>query len=116
MKPTGPSNMELRKLIVTLNKKKEPLWKRVSKELAKPTRQRRSVNLSRINTNTNDGETALIPGKVLGTGEITKKIKVAGWQFSSSAKEKIEKAGGKALSLSELAESYKKGFKVRIIG
>ena len=32
--------------------------------------------------------------KILGTGEITKKINVEGCQISASAKEKIEKAGG----------------------
>ncbi|MFH0846109.1 MAG: 50S ribosomal protein L15 [Patescibacteria group bacterium] len=33
--------------------------------------------------------------KILGTGEITKKLNVTGCQFSESAKVKIEKAGGK---------------------
>jgi len=32
--------------------------------------------------------------KVLGTGEITKKVKVSGCTISAAAKEKIEKAGG----------------------
>lgn len=32
--------------------------------------------------------------KILGTGEITKKINVEGCQISQSAKEKVEKAGG----------------------
>jgi large subunit ribosomal protein L15 len=35
--------------------------------------------------------------KVLGTGEITKPIEVHSDYFSASAKEKIEKAGGKAV-------------------
>ena len=34
--------------------------------------------------------------KVLGAGELTKKLTVKAAKFSSSAKEKIEKAGGKA--------------------
>ena len=34
--------------------------------------------------------------KVLGDGEITKKLNVTAAKFSKSAKEKIEKAGGKA--------------------
>lgn len=33
--------------------------------------------------------------KVLGTGEITKALEFSGVEFSASAKEKIEKAGGK---------------------
>jgi len=36
--------------------------------------------------------------KILGTGEIKKKLTVKGFKLSSSAKEKIEKAGGKVLS------------------
>ena len=34
--------------------------------------------------------------KVLGNGELTKKLTVNAAAFSASAKEKIEKAGGKA--------------------
>jgi len=37
--------------------------------------------------------------KVLGDGEITKKLKVEAHRFSASAKEKIEKAGGEVVIL-----------------
>ena len=37
--------------------------------------------------------------KVLGDGELTKKLTVSAHRFSASAKEKIEKAGGKATIL-----------------
>jgi len=40
------------------------------------------------------GETAV---KVLGDGEVTRALKVTAAKFSGSAKEKIEKAGGKAV-------------------
>ena len=35
--------------------------------------------------------------KLLGDGELTKKLKVSAHRFSESAKEKIEKAGGQAI-------------------
>ncbi len=35
--------------------------------------------------------------KILGTGEITKKLIISGCVFSASAKEKLEKAGGQVL-------------------
>lgn len=38
--------------------------------------------------------------KVLGDGEITKAVTVKAHRFSASAKEKIEKAGGKAIAIS----------------
>ena len=37
--------------------------------------------------------------KLLGDGELTKKLKVSAHRFSESAKEKIEKAGGQAIVL-----------------
>ena len=37
--------------------------------------------------------------KVLGNGELTKKLKVSAHRFSKSAQEKIEKAGGEAVVL-----------------
>jgi large subunit ribosomal protein L15 len=37
--------------------------------------------------------------KVLGNGELTKKLKISAHRFSASAKEKIEKAGGQAIVL-----------------
>jgi len=39
--------------------------------------------------------------KVLGDGELTKKLNVTAHRFSAGAKEKIEAAGGKAVSLRE---------------
>jgi len=41
--------------------------------------------------------TALGYDKVLGSGSLTRKIKIESPSFSASAKEKIEKAGGKAV-------------------
>ncbi len=39
------------------------------------------------------------PVKILGNGELTKKLEVTADAFSQSAREKIEKAGGKAIEL-----------------
>ncbi len=43
--------------------------------------------------------TLRIPVKVLGTGDITKKLNVTAHKFSKSAREKIEAAGGSATAL-----------------
>ncbi len=37
--------------------------------------------------------------KILGDGELTKKLKVSAHRFSATAKEKIEKAGGELVTL-----------------
>ena len=41
--------------------------------------------------------------KILGDGDLTKKLKVSANRFSQSAREKIEKAGGEALVIAEKA-------------
>ncbi|AJF62959.1 MAG: 50S ribosomal protein L18e [archaeon GW2011_AR20] len=119
MKPTGPTTLELRKLIIELrklsNKQKVNLWKRIADDLEKPTRKRREANLYRINKYTKQGETALIPGKVLSLGDLDKKLTVAAYRFSNQAKEKINKIG-KAITIRELIKENPKGKKIRIIG
>ena len=119
MRRTGPTNPNSSKLINDLKilstKEKSKLWKRIAYELEKPTRKRTEVNLYTINKYTREGETALIPGKVLSLGEINKKISVAALNFSGQAREKINKIG-KAISIQELVKQNPKGKKVRIIG
>src|ERR1041384_7193700 len=41
---------------------------------------------------------------ILGTGEITKSLKISAHRFTKSAKEKIEKAGGSATEIKKAAE------------
>ena len=116
MKRTGPTNIHLRELIVKLDKsKKVKLWKRISKELQKPSRIRRSVNIYKIENTIREGETAIVPGTVTSVGDLTKKTTIAAWRFTKAAKEKINKSG-KAISINELLKSNPNGKKVRIIG
>ena len=49
------------------------------------------MNLDQINGQVKDGDRVVIPGKILGEGEINKKISLIGMAFSQSAKEKLKK-------------------------
>lgn len=91
------------------------LWKAVAEDLERPSRIRRMVNVHKIDAYAKDGDIILVPGKVLGDGELSKKVTVVAYQFSESARAKIAKSG-KALSLSELMQQNPKGQKVRIMG
>lgn len=119
VKRTGPQNLELKNLIDKLkvlgNKNNVPLWKRIARDLERPTRIRRKVNIYKINKYTRENEIALVPGKVLSMGELTKKVTVASYQFSDAAKEKINSVG-KTISISELIKEDPKGKRIRIIG
>ncbi len=114
----GPTNYQLQNLLVELEVKAQEsrFWKRVVKDLTKPSRQRRTVNIYKIDCYARDGETVLVPGKVLSVGEITRPVSVAAVNFSSEAKRKIIEAKGKALSIKELLHSNPDGKKVRILG
>ena len=97
------------------SEEKVALWKRVAEDLEKPTRQRRTVNVFKIDANVEEGDVIVVPGKVLGEGDLTKKVTVAAFAFSEEAKTKIAKSG-KALTIAELVKSNPKGQKVKILG
>jgi len=110
----------LRTLIQELKKasavQKVGFWKRLAVDLEKPARNRRAVNVSKIEKNANGKELIVVPGKVLGTGEISKSVIVAAWQFSNQAREKILKAKGDCMSIQELVAKKPKLSELRIIG
>jgi len=113
-------NPELQSLILVLRrlsyKEKADIWRRVAEDLEKPTRNRRIVNLSRINRNTSEDETVIVPGKVLASGELDHKVNVAAFSFSGSAKEAIKSKKGNAITIHELAKQNPKGKNIKIIG
>ena len=92
------------------------IWKDIAVRLEKPLRNWPEVNLDRIEKNINKNETALVPGKVLSTGNLTKKVSIAAWSFSEKSEEKIKKAGGKTMTIEELFKSNPEGKDVRILG
>ncbi len=120
MKRTGPTNEHMRALIMELRKEsstqKAGIWSRVAEDLEAPTRKRRVVNLSRLNRHTKANETVIVPGKVLGSGMLEHGIVIAAFAFSTGAKERIEQAKGKCLTIQELVKQNPKGKDVRIIG
>tara|TARA_Y100000310_G_C20587106_1_gene766018 strand:- start:259 stop:612 length:354 start_codon:yes stop_codon:yes gene_type:complete len=116
VKRTGPSNPELQNLIKELNSKSDVnLWKRLAKDLSKPTRQRRIVNIYKINKFAKEGETVVVPGKVLNLGEMEKKVDVAAFSFSDKARAKINKVA-KTMTITELMDKNPEGKKVRLLG
>jgi len=120
VKRTGPTNNTLKGLIIDLkkasSKNKTAIWKRVATDLERPTRIRRKVNLYKIDKTIRDGEIALIPGKILSIGSLSKKREISAYQVSESALRKIHESGSKFISIKELVEKNPKGNKVRIVG
>lgn len=109
MKKSKKDNPVLLSVIERLLKEKKPIWKRVARDLSKPRRQKVEVNISRLEEKAPSDSTVLVPGKVLGSGNLTKKLGVAAFSFSNTAKSAIEKAGGKTMRIDELCESRPDG-------
>lgn len=97
------TNIYLRKLIKELRKKRKEgaVYGYLAELLNKPGRKRIEVNLWKINKYANDGDIIVVPGKVLGYGNLNKKVTIIAWKFSGNSLEKIEKSGSKAISLYE---------------
>ncbi len=120
MKNNNKTNPQLLNLISSLKKqsreKEVALWRDIALRLECPTRNYPEVNLSRINRYTKEKDLILVPGKVLGAGELDHQLTVAALSFSGSARGKITAAGGSCLSINELMDKNPQGQRVRIVG
>lgn len=114
------SNSTLVKTIADLKeasrKNEAPLWRSIATRLEGPSRNWPSVNISKLEYNIDKNGKAIIPGKLMGTGIITKKMTVAAYSFTTSAKDKIQSAGGKCLTYNELIKSVPKGTNIVVVG
>jgi len=111
--------MHLRALIQELRKQasveQAELWKDVAELLEKPSRQRRIVNIRRLNTLTKDNEVVIVPGKVLGDGDLDHKFTVAAFNFSGSAVQKLMQSKCECLTIPQLLKKNPKAKNMRII-
>jgi large subunit ribosomal protein L18e len=73
--------------IINLAKKNNLLD--LAKKLSAPRSQYKNINLDEINDI--DGESILVVGKVLGSGNVNRKIDIAAISFSEQAKAKLNK-------------------------
>ncbi|MEL9990940.1 MAG: 50S ribosomal protein L18e [Thermoproteus sp.] len=117
--PTGPTNIQLRMLIRFLKKAAKsndaPIWAYVAELLGKPRRQRVAVNLAKLNKLVNDGDVVVIPGKLLGYGDLQKKVTIAAVGASRRAVEVVLKSGGQLVSIPELVKKNPRGSNVKVI-
>ncbi len=114
-KITGPSNIQKRMLSRKLWKTKHQIWRDVSKYLMAPQRNRVEKNLGDLHNVTKNGDVVIVPGKVLATGTLSKKITIACYSISKSAANKLEASKIKRISIEQLLKDNPTGKGVRII-
>ena len=93
-----------------------PIWSKLAKLALKTSSARRVVNLTKINDVTKENDVIVVPGKVLGTGNVLHKVTLSSFSISNSAAKKIIESGGKIISFSEMIEKFPTGKGVSIIG
>jgi len=113
------TNPRLTNLILLLkNNSREneaKIWREIASRLETPNRNYAEVNLSKINRYAQNGETIIVPGKVLGSGVLEQSVKVAALNFSASATSKIMDAKGQCMSIEQLLKDNPKGSGIRIL-
>jgi len=113
------TNPRLTNLILLLkNKSREneaKIWREIASRLETPNRSYAEVNLSKISRYAQNGETIIVPGKVLGSGLLEQSVRVAALNFSASATSKIRDAKGQCMTIEQLLQDNPKGSGVRIL-
>ena len=93
-----------------------PIWSRLATMALKPASTKRKINLKRINQLTKEDDVVVIPGKVLGTGNMSHKITLCSFSISNSALNKIIDSGGKIISFSNIIKQFPTGKGVFLLG
>ena len=95
--------------------KKNKKWLEVAGLLSTPRKERAEINLDKIDKESKEKESILIPGKVLSQGEITKKIRVVAMGFSESAKTKLLNAKCDIVYISDEIKNNPEAKGIRIL-
>ena len=82
--------------------KNKKLKEYLSHLASKPRRQRVSVNLFKLDKMLKANESVVVPGKVLGSGELKKSINITAIDFSTSALAKLKAANCKVVKLEDM--------------
>lgn len=111
-------NKILRSAIVLLERKarseKTGIWREAARLLASGNVTWPEVNVGHL-SRIGEVSAVFVPGKVLGTGNLEKKLNVGAFSFSASARSKIERAGGKTFSVEDFVKKYPEGSGVALV-
>jgi large subunit ribosomal protein L18e len=113
-KKADPTNPVLLNTIELLQEQDASVWNEVAENLGKVNRRRPEVNISDIERNAEDGDTVVVPGKVLGSGRLTKDVEVAAFKASNSAKNHINE-NGEFKFIEDLVDENPEGSDVKVI-
>ena len=105
-----------KELKVASKKNKAPIWLKLAEMALKPSKTKRVVNLGQIDRHVSDNDIVIVPGKVLGTGNISHKITLCSFSISTTGAKKVLQSGGKIIGVSQMIKNNPTGKGVKIIG
>jgi len=94
----------------------KPIYKRALKMLSREANRLVKVNVGKLDSFPPDASVILVPGKVLGEGEVSRKLSVGAVAFTASAAQKITSAGGEALLIKDFVAKFGEGKGVLLVG
>jgi large subunit ribosomal protein L18e len=100
----------------SFKKTKADIWRALEKEIGGSRSNRREINIRRLSQISKPEEILVVPGKILGAGNLGHKLTVCAFSISENAVRKIITAGGKVITFEDLLSTYPEGKGVRIIG
>jgi large subunit ribosomal protein L18e len=74
-------------------------WREVAKVISGPSSNYTVSDLRKIDKVSKEGDTLVVAGKVLGSGSLSKKVRICALNFSDSAYEKIKFVKGEPVML-----------------
>lgn len=107
---TSPELIELLRVA-----RKNKAWQGLVKIISGPTRGYSSVNLERIDKNTTAGDTVVVPGKILSSGNLTKKVRICALSISKSALHKLKETKSEYCSIKDEIKLNSKAAGIKII-
>ena len=113
-KKANPTNPVLLETIEVLERQEAPIWGEIAENLGKVNRDRPEVNISDIERVAEDGDSVVVPGKVLGSGRLSKSVDVAAFKASKGAKSEI-KEHGEFMFIQDLVDENPEGSNVRVV-
>jgi large subunit ribosomal protein L18e len=106
-------NPEIVETVIAANKKEK--WSAIAQLISGSSKKYSSINLNEIEKQTSAGDTVVVPGKVLGAGNVSKKVRVCAVNFSECAREKLKDNKGEIVTILEEIKKNPNAEGVKII-
>ncbi len=91
------------------------LWRDVARRLSETRSNYADLNVSKISKLSAEGETIVVPGKVLGSGYLEKKVRISAPFISAKALTKIKESGSEFIPIVDLAKEKPDGKNIKIM-